>query len=659
MPATKLFLCLAFLGFASHALASSEESKYILLPAEYSDCALSPDGRYVAIFRQVLDSLERFSKPEGPSVYATRVYILDLSTNNIVLAGPPDKAGKKRDPKDRVDQASWAKDGTLLILSTREVMSVDPATGSPIERFNIHATLRKERALPLPDSLDKPLMFYDINWSHGASVTFYSLFPRTGKIRRFAEPGLVKDVSVSVTPPSGNQALSLRAFTKGTNQGYTWELDEAGDLQVYPLELDPEWKTANTGTSICRNGERVMRRYLEKGDAVSELRLFNYRTNQFVGATVLVKREDLDIASSLLTKASVDRMRQGTATLPFRSIVPESILSLVAQLRGAYPLASVNILNTSADGNILSLSISAQNRPRSYFIFDTKAGKLRKVMEAHPDWAERKLAPGTFVHYQSPIERGGNGVASYLHALNEEADADTIINIAAEPLNDFDWGFSSTSRFLSAEGFNTLQIMIPWNLQIALGRASSPSEIEDAFEQCSDFIDTVLQAAQDQVSLQGKVYYALNGSTAALFPALPNRQGLDPQKAFITNPRFHVDLPNESLARLKNLEIYSLKRFVDPKSWYRLAQQTEPKLKLPVVAIWRENDPWWDQEYGTEEQILSFENYCKEVGIDFELDRWSRGAWRALETWKLRAAITIDIMDKIRGTDSGILEAWH
>lgn len=654
-----LLFCLAAFGLASVSFAVPKENKYILLPGEYHHSTVSPDGRYAAIYRRVLDSLEYFAKPEGPSIYITRIYILDLATNNLVLAGPPDKKGKRRKYKDWVERAIWAADGSLLILTKSELMSIDPATGAPIERFNIHATLREESSLPLSDSLDKPLLFYNINWSRGASVTFYALTPRTGKIRRFAEPGLVKDLAVSITPPRGNQALTLRAYTKGTNQGFTWELDDEGELQVYPLNLDTEWISVQTPNSVCKKGERIMARHLETGDAVAELRLHNYRTNEFVGAAVLIPRPYVDLASSLLTAESVNRMRRSSGSLPFRSVALQPILSLVDQLRNAYPLASVRILNTSTDGNKVALRVSAQNRPLSFFIFDIASGKLRKVMEGQTDWAERKLATGTYVKYASPHEHGGTGTASFIPALEPSSETTTIVELIPEPSFDFDWGFSSTTRFLSAEGFDTLTILIPWSLQLSLSRASTPTELEEAQQNCTHFITSVLEAAKEQSKLNGKTVYTLHGSAAALFPSIPEIADLEPEKVFVVNPRFHTGLPGASLVRLKNLERFSFKRYVDPKSWRNLLQQTQPKISAPVVVIWRENDRWWDQENGVEEQIRSFELYCKDVGIDFELDRWSEGAWRSLETWKLRAAVTIDIMDHIRGTDSGILDTWN
>lgn len=639
-----------------------DAAKRLLTPDEFSYCLLSPSGRYVAFERNMLPSTWQNRKYNGPSNYMVRVYIMDLESGSAVVAGPRD-SGKQTDLEDWTRGWRWGDDGNLILMTWQEIMSVDPSTGEPLERYNLHARLRDETGLPLPSSLDDPFVFYDINWSKGASVTMYAYYPRESKFKRFNQPGLLKDTVVTVYRPIDQPSVSLRSAAKDSAQGFSWELNEEGEMEVVPFELDPDWRTVPHVDGTIRRGEKLVQRYIEQGEWVSEFRLFDYRKSAFVGGSVTVRREDLENARYSLTRESIDALRASSGTVGLREIADPQILWLSDQLSSAYPLASFRIMNTSRDGHRSAVRVSAQNRTGVYFLFDAQKREIRKLLEADSKRTSVPISAGKFIEYESTFERGGKGVLAYTPALERSGNTEVVVSIADEPLFDYDWGFSSRSRFLSAKGYDHLQIMIPWELQLKVARSSSPEAYQAALADCRHFVDTALAAFLKEPGLENRgvsFHYALHANCATLLPGLPVIDGVEAKNVYLINPRFHVGLADSSFARIGTVNQFAHKQAIDPKSWRTLMQPGAPELDAPVTLIWRENNLYWlNAYYGTESQIASFERYCKDHGIEYRSDDWSYGYWRNAEPWKMSAAITVGLWENISGVDSKILDTWR
>lgn len=658
-------LLIVFLLGASAAKSDpeSDQAMLFLKPSEFANCTISPNGRFIAFERQLLPSTWQTRKSRAPADYLLRIFIMDLETGQVVLAGPRDE-GKETDLDDWARSARWAADGTFLLMTWQEIMSVDPQTGEPIERFNLHARLREESHLPIPTSLDDPFIFYGVNWSKGASVTLYSYHAREARMKRFSQPGLVKDLVVSVQRPIDHPSLSLRSAMKGSDQGFTWELNTAGEMEVTPFSLGTEWVILPQIEGALRPSEKLVQRYIEDGAYVSEIRLFDYKRNEFVGSSLLVERRDLENAQSSLTKSSIEKMRASSGEQSFRAVADEQVLWLIDQLRSAYPLASVRIMNSDREGKKFALSVSAQNRPRALFIFDAPTRKIRKLMESKPELASMELSEGRYIAYESPFEREGKGLSSYLPAVRKGSNKSSqiMVSIIDEPLNDYDWGFSSASRFFSAQGYDSLQIMLPWSLQLEVARSSNPDEFKKAIENCRQFITTNIEALLAQADLKknkSTLHYVLVGNCASILPSLPDLKPIKSESIIVANPRFHADLGDASLARIQTINRFPIKQSIEPSTWLRKMNPEKPEIDAPVTIVWREDNEYWlNTFFGTESQINSFERYCKDKGIEFKKDIWPQGYWRNPEAWKMYAAETVAIWENVSGIDSKLLDSW-
>ncbi len=126
------------------------------------------------------------------------------------------------------------------------------------------------------------------------------------------------------------------------------------------------------------------------------------------------------------------------------------------QLRQAFADSTVSVLDRSADGRQLVVSVDAPDRPAQLFHFDTASGKSTWLADSLPDLAGRRFLPSQTVSLRS---RDGLPIEAFLTLPDAAAKSALVVLPHGGPIGIADrQRFEHEVQFLAALGYAVLRV---------------------------------------------------------------------------------------------------------------------------------------------------------------------------------------------------------
>ncbi|MCH6257064.1 hypothetical protein MLD52_10935 [Puniceicoccaceae bacterium K14] len=480
--------------------ADSEEKWNWFKQRDYIDCKISNDGKYVSIKRRIpfySAKEERRAREEryvSLPEFMYRVYVLNLESGKMVLAGPADDPKKGQDFKKNVLNYRWMENGNLILELTEDLMEVSPQTGDVVYEKRIHGYVQDASIVSLPSRLDKPILFTEGSWSRGRAMAFWSSFTKSGKVKKLPSDELIKDIVIRNYYHEKGNVLTVSSTNKSDQIGFTFQLEDNGQWRKFPFNLGSEWQLFDD--SVLEHEEEnivLVCRILGGKEQACELKLFNYETNELLEGSVFVNRSELDALDTLVTLSVVDALKASSESKLLSEVCDPLVLSTYKKLKKGFPLGSCRIFQADEEPTRMLVNVTTVNKPGTWYYFDANANRLVKVIDSFSEIPVEALAKGETFSFN--IDEETTGEFLFLPAL-EDANGSTIVWI--EPMFSFenDWYYSRHKRYLNAEGYDVLVIRVPYGLQLAAFRSTKKETFLDALSSFSNIVDSALKYAR-------------------------------------------------------------------------------------------------------------------------------------------------------------------
>ncbi|MDQ3027647.1 MAG: S9 family peptidase [Pseudomonadota bacterium] len=442
-------LACAFLLVAGTALAQPPSVETLFDQPRFARMTLAPDGSAIAALapvagRQNLVLLDvKTKKPTPITAFTTRdiVEVNWVNSKRLVL-----RTGSlgKRD--------SDARGGALYAIDRDGGESRMLSEGGSDEQSSAGARL-VGRALvlvrTLPGESDDIIAQERVFTADGSTTgDIFRVNTRTGRRTSigFGKPDAGEGESWVVDDKGVARAQAV--FSKGrvrihyrAGPDATWQkLDEFSQTSAgwYPLAMADDDKTLLVSDSRSRDKAAIVR--------------YDPANRSF--GEVLAEHPQVDLRELATRQGRAfgvrfEADRGGTAWFD------EGLARLQSSLDRALPNAS-NYISWSDDRSLVLVFSHSDVSPGSYYLMDTKAGKMEWLVDRSPQIKSRDLLPMRPVRYAA---RDGLQIPAYL-TLPKGADKNLplVVVVHGGPWVDGDgWGFNPEVQFLATRGYAVLQ----------------------------------------------------------------------------------------------------------------------------------------------------------------------------------------------------------
>lgn len=654
--------CLALLFLAPALAADKEEETWAyLLPPKFTDAELSPNGQFLFLksrfpydFKQDRNTREKEGRSiVSPSDYIFRGYVWDLKNGDMTLAGPPDKEGAGQDYGDNLSDIRWTDQNTLLMETYDHFHEFDPAQKKTTRSINIHGGLREASALSLPSSLDQTMLFYSGKWIQGYKVSLWSYQPSKRKMRRLPTPFVIGDVVAQNRILRERNVFSFHTTFGAFLEGYTYSLDENGEFHSHPLKLPGDWRFYTLRPGQLGTNEMLAYRRVEDDTSVVEAKLFDFTTSTLQPGTLQLTLGEFEEAIHLITKPVINTLRAAKGPIALSDHKNAEMVGILDKLGSAFPEAEFVVDEPIQNDDRALVRVSAANRPLAWYLYDKKASKLLKLLEAYPDLAEKQLSETELLTFSTT--NAPDRTASLVVARPSQGakPIGTLIQVKPQESMGHAWEYSRTREYLVAEGFAVVSIKLPWNILLEGAQADSPDQFASAQQNAKAYLQSALRAVSDTypslLAEPESVRFSLETSAASFFPALPAPTTGSWGTTFLIDPRFSTGLPDTPHSQILTAQSYPFDRLFDATKWARFAAKISyPKTKDATI-IGRENH---HRYFSLSEQIKRFENYAEDAQIAVEVDRFNWAGYKVLPYWKRYGSTAVAIADHIKDRKS-------
>ena len=243
-------------------------------------------------------------------------------------------------------------------------------------------------------------------------------------------------------------------------------LDEKNKKQAYRLdENSSKWIEFNQG----KYGEKFSPLAMSSDDtSLYALDDYNadrsgfYKIDIHTGKRTLMFRDKtVDITSALLTADHHDVLAiRFDPDYPNYALVPGKSKEhkIFRNMLATFPGQIIEITSRSRDGVLSIISVRGDRNPGTYYLYDTKQNKLKKLFKRLEHIDESKLASMSSIKY---LSEDGIEISGYLTLPNSKQKTDLPLVVLPHGGPHFvrdTWEYNSEVQALANEGFAVLQV---------------------------------------------------------------------------------------------------------------------------------------------------------------------------------------------------------
>jgi len=333
---------------------------------------------------------------------------------------------------DTIGSVEWANEERLLITMARQIGALEQPQGTG-ELFAVDANGKKaimlngyrskERDTTVADVIDwlpeekNEVVISHYNWRHKEPyVDFYQLNIVSGRKKRLGGAP-IRAVSGSavraLTDSEGYPKLVVGLDPKDTNKL----------LMLYRAERSGDWRTL--ASYERKKGSFIPLTFSADDSAIWGVS--NSETDTMALAkvdidtgkeTILAKNKHVDMSPIFSFRGGRTVELIGASfeydqidNYFFDSVQDKAFSSALQGLIAAFPNSSVNVTSATSDNKLMVLSVVSSNKPRTFYLFDSKQNQVSFLLHSAPWLAEKPLPQTQSITYKT---RDGQEIVALL-----------------------------------------------------------------------------------------------------------------------------------------------------------------------------------------------------------------------------------------------------
>uniref|UniRef100_A0A486XTU9 Putative peptidase n=1 Tax=Rheinheimera sp. BAL341 TaxID=1708203 RepID=A0A486XTU9_9GAMM len=333
---------------------------------------------------------------------------------------------------DTIGSVEWANEERLLITMARQIGALEQPQWTG-ELFAVDANGKKaimlngyrskERDTTVADVIDwlpeekNEVVISHYNWRHKEPyVDFYQLNIVSGRKKRLGGAP-IRAVSGSavraLTDSEGYPKLVVGLDPKNTNKL----------LMLYRAERSGDWRTL--ASYERKKGSFIPLTFSADDSAIWGVS--NSETDTMALAkvdiatgkeTILAKNKHVDMSPIFSFRGGRTVELIGASfeydqidNYFFDSVQDKAFSSTLQGLIAAFPNSSVNVTSATSDNKLMVLSVVSSNKPRTFYLFDSKQNQVSFLLHSAPWLAEKPLPQTQSITYKT---RDGQEIVALL-----------------------------------------------------------------------------------------------------------------------------------------------------------------------------------------------------------------------------------------------------